>query len=38
MNEIEPDFKHPVFHKSICELLNETKDISEVKIYNKFAG
>jgi len=38
MNEIEPDFKHPVFHKSISELLNETKDISEVTIYNKFAG
>ncbi len=38
MNEIEPDFEHPVFHKSISELLFETKDISEVNIYNKFAG
>jgi 2-amino-4-hydroxy-6-hydroxymethyldihydropteridine diphosphokinase len=38
MNEIEPDFEHPVFHKSIKELLVETKDISEVNIYNKFAG
>ncbi|MCI0472233.1 MAG: 2-amino-4-hydroxy-6-hydroxymethyldihydropteridine diphosphokinase [Ignavibacteria bacterium] len=32
MNEIEPDFEHPVFHKSISELLKETKDISEVNI------
>jgi 2-amino-4-hydroxy-6-hydroxymethyldihydropteridine diphosphokinase len=38
MKEIEPDFKHPVFSKSISELLNETKDISEVKFFDKFAG
>lgn len=38
MNEIEPDFEHPVFHKSINELLVETKDISEVNVFNKFAG
>lgn len=35
MSEIAPDFRHPVLLKSIKELLSETRDKSEVKIYNK---
>ena len=33
MCEIAPDFLHPVLNKSMKQLLEETKDISEVKIY-----
>lgn len=33
MCEIAADFKHPVLNKSMKQLLEETKDISEVKIY-----
>jgi 2-amino-4-hydroxy-6-hydroxymethyldihydropteridine diphosphokinase len=34
MCEIAEDFIHPVLNKSMKLLLKETKDISEVKIYN----
>lgn len=33
MCEIAEDFLHPVLNKSMKQLLNETKDISEVKPY-----
>jgi 2-amino-4-hydroxy-6-hydroxymethyldihydropteridine diphosphokinase len=33
MCEIAEDFMHPVLNKSMRQLLNETKDISEVKLY-----
>lgn len=34
MCEIASDFLHPVLNKSMKQLLDETKDISEVKTYN----
>jgi 2-amino-4-hydroxy-6-hydroxymethyldihydropteridine diphosphokinase len=34
MCEIAADFLHPVLNKSIKQLLEETKDISEVKTFN----
>jgi 2-amino-4-hydroxy-6-hydroxymethyldihydropteridine diphosphokinase len=31
--EIAPDVRHPVFRKTIVELLEETPDRSEVRLY-----
>lgn len=32
LNEIVPNFIHPVFNKSISELLNECEDTSDLKV------
>ncbi len=35
MNEINPDFIHPVFNKSINELLTECNDFYQVSLYKQ---